>query len=131
MSLRSSFSNSPRLVVRGILYQLQDVLLIHIGSKCGSIHIDNEFKRWLSKVLGQHYRNLDPKPFQSNVNTHSIEGAQMRIVMKAFENLKRSFGGHDGKHMRIELPTPLEDLTLPDGPVKLGKLTITRYVQQR
>lgn len=94
------------------------------GRKAGSIFIDRQFKHWLRGLIGDgNYQLLDPNAQQNKIGSHSTEGRAMRTLMKDFETLKRTFS-KDKSDMHMELPYPLENLTIP-GRVEGGEFTVT------
>jgi hypothetical protein len=96
-----------------------------IGDTCGSIFINLEFKKWLRNILtDEYYQKLDPNLDIEKLATHASETPPMRLLMKEFDLKKRNFGLHD-PDCRMELPTPLENHSIP-GRVDQGLLTIRR-----
>jgi hypothetical protein len=95
-----------------------------IGAKCGSIYIDEAFKRWLKKLIGdENYKELDPRNASQKISSHATEGKEMRALMKAFDSCKRKFS-RDHRDMKMDLPEPLDDLSIGNQVVG-GELTIT------
>ena len=100
------------------------------GDKCGSIFINMEFKKWLRKLLSrEQYEKLDPNLDIEKFATHASETPSMRALMKEFDQKKRQFG-LDGQGCQLELPEPLENISIP-GRVNQGLLTIRRCAQTR
>jgi hypothetical protein len=96
------------------------------GDKFGAIYIDQEFKKWLQKLIPRHYRSLDPCNANQKISAHATEGGQMRTLMKKFDILKKRFKT-DTDEMTLNLPEPLNKLTI-EGIVSEGEITITKYV---
>jgi hypothetical protein len=69
---------------------------------------------------------LDPKNATQNISINSIDGREMRQIMRAFDIYKRKFAKNASK-MNIDLPEPLDSATTSDKVVG-GEVTITRYV---
>jgi hypothetical protein len=106
---------------------LQPLELLRIGKptgeKCGSIFIDQEFKRWLRRLLtDRYYTELDPDCDINNV--YGVEGQKIREIMAEFDTIKKAFE-QDSGDMFLDLPRPLNNLTL-DGRVDGGQITITK-----
>ena len=100
------------------------------GRKCGSIFINQEFKRWMRWLLGdEEYRKLDPN-FDINRNaTHASETPAMRALMKKFDALKKNFTPNS-REVRLTLPPPLQNLSIPNR-VDQGLIIIPRFDFQR
>lgn len=106
-------------------HKMQPGELIMLGDKCGSIYIDNNFKKWLRKILGEvNYRELDPRNAGQKIGAHSTEGRRMREVMKEFDKFKRDFPKKN-REMKMDLPEPLDKITIGTKVIE-GELTITR-----
>jgi len=102
-------------------------LISILGDKCGSIFIDLEFKKWLRTVLGEgNYLLLDPDSEGQAITPYAREGRAMRHIMREFDLFKREFK-NDGRDIKMDLPEPLNTLTIP-GRVDEGELIITKFV---
>jgi hypothetical protein len=66
---------------------------------------------------------LDPKSAGQQIGAHTMEGKQMRLVMKAFDARKKVFANHVPE-MKLDLPKPLDKLNIT-GRVVEGELRIT------
>lgn len=96
------------------------------GQKCGSIFINQEFKRWVRLLLGdEEYRKLDPNLDIERNATHASETPAMRILMKKFDALKKNFSTNS-REVRLTLPPPLQNLVIPNR-VNQGLITIPRF----
>jgi hypothetical protein len=69
---------------------------------------------------------LDPNLDVEKFATHASETPSMRILMKEFDQKKRSFGVEGGE-CKLELPAPIENIDIK-GRVNQGLLTIQRCV---
>ncbi|KAF2658712.1 hypothetical protein K491DRAFT_755999 [Lophiostoma macrostomum CBS 122681] len=95
------------------------------GRKCGSVFINLAFKKWLRMLIGeQNYRELDPELGETKISSHSAEGPAMRELMRDFNARKEIFHSHYGEDIRIDLPAPKDNLTLP-GKVNAGQIRIS------
>jgi hypothetical protein len=122
--------NEPplRLVRSLIIFQgtkAFDIADLEIGAKCGSVYIDMAFKQWLRQLLGdENYQKLDPTDVSQMVSSHTVQGIQMRDIMKKFDVYKRKFHKGYDDEIKLELPEELEDLNI-EGKVLDGELKIT------
>jgi hypothetical protein len=132
LSLTKSKSWSPTLSYRISHCQLVRELLVCLnmqstyqkaGDKYGSIYIDQNFKHWLSDLLGKYYQELDPGNAGQKISAHATEGGQMRAMMQEFDAIKRSFN-QNSADIKLDLPEPLNDLTIEG--VSDGEFTITK-----
>lgn len=117
-----------------VSYQVQAVHpVLHLdqvgepsGDKCGSIFINQEFKKWIREWIGDdEYRKLDPNLDIARDATHASETAPMRELMKRFDVLKKQFGVGDSRKLPLTLPEPIQNLNIP-GKVDHGLIRITR-----
>ncbi|KAJ8111356.1 hypothetical protein OPT61_g6033 [Boeremia exigua] len=92
-----------------------DQIGVPTGQKCGSIFINQEFKRWMRGWLGdEHFRKLDPNLDVDRNATHAAETPAMRDLMKMFDAKKKNFTYTSESHdIRLTLPPPLQNLTIP------------------
>jgi hypothetical protein len=105
-----------------------ETVTIPTGEKCGSVFIDNAFKDWLRRILGDHhYRQLDPDSVGVMFGSYKSEGQGIRELMKAFIPRKERFRGTDSDVL-LTLPEPLNNLTTNDRSVIEGQIRITAYV---
>lgn len=97
------------------------------GSRCGSIFINLEFKKWLRMLLGEEeYLKLDPNlDIDKNAN-HASETPAMRELMQAFDDVKKQFA-FSTPDVRFSLRGELENLDI-FGKVNKGLITIPQYV---
>ncbi|KAI4922167.1 hypothetical protein J4E90_000595 [Alternaria incomplexa] len=93
------------------------------GSRCGSIFINLEFKKWLRMLLGEEeYLKLDPNlDIDKNAN-HASETPAMRELMQAFDDVKKQFA-FSTPDVRFSLRGELENLDI-FGKVNKGLITI-------
>lgn len=73
-------------------------------------------ERWLRQTIGeQNYRALDPNNAGQQISAHSMEGKDMRQLMKKFEDLKKGFprDESDRRPLKLDLPGRLSGLTIP------------------
>ncbi|KAI4693068.1 uncharacterized protein J4E88_001439 [Alternaria novae-zelandiae] len=101
---------------------LQSLITIP-GSRCGSIFINLEFKKWLRMLLGEEeYLKLDPNlDIDKNAN-HASETPAMRELMQAFDDVKKQFA-FSTPDVRFSLRGELENLDI-FGKVNKGLITI-------
>lgn len=120
-------------IATSIRFQLsvgEAVLIPHAGAKCGSSYIDQNFKRWLNRIIGdRHYRVLDPRSAGQQIGAHTMEGRHMRQVVKRFDEKKRLFS-NKANEIHLDLPNPLNTLNIT-GRITQGDLRITQYVPHR
>jgi hypothetical protein len=57
--------------------------------------------------------------------SHASETAAMRKLMERFDDCKEKFDPLDTRDIRLDLPPPLENLSIP-GVVRSGEITIKR-----
>lgn len=95
------------------------------GRKCGSIFIDQDFKDWLRRLLGDRYF-LELEPNADLNRIYGTEGRALRDLMARFDTIKKEFHTNSGP-MYLDLPKPLNNLTL-DNRVEGGQITISKYV---
>ena len=116
-----------RLVRSLIIFQGKKAFEIadqEIGAKCGCVYIDMAFKQWLRQLLGdENYQKLDPTDVSQMVSSHTIQGRQMREIMKRFDVFKRKFRNDCDDEITFELPEELEDLNI-EGKVLDGELKV-------
>lgn len=94
------------------------------GQKCGSIFINQKFKVWLRKLLGDdEYRKLDPNLDIERNATHASETPAMRALMKIFDDIKKTFQPISRDFWKITLPHPLQNLSIP-GRVDQGLIRV-------
>ncbi|KAL2073566.1 hypothetical protein VTL71DRAFT_10892 [Oculimacula yallundae] len=67
--------------------------------------------------------SLDPNSRGQQISAHAMEGKEMRLVMKKFEMLKKTFSGTGGL-LKLDLPGSLSELNIPRR-VTQGELSIT------
>ncbi|KAJ4412725.1 hypothetical protein N0V91_000487 [Didymella pomorum] len=95
------------------------------GWKCGSIFINQEFKAWLRRFLGdEEYRKLDPNLDIERNATHASESPAMRALMKNFDAFKKGFEPNS-RDLKVTLPEPLQNLTIP-GRVNKGLFVLSK-----
>lgn len=88
--------------------------------------IDLAFKKWLQDLIGdKNYQLLEPVQ-RSLENPRNTEGENMRALMRNFEIHKKRFSS-DSRDMHIDLPQPLENLSLANR-VDVGEFTVSVYV---
>ncbi|KAF1828846.1 hypothetical protein BDW02DRAFT_200221 [Decorospora gaudefroyi] len=99
------------------------------GSRCGSIFINHEFKKWLRAQIGDdEYRKLDPNlDIDKNAN-HASETPAMRELMQAFDDVKKQFT-FATPDVRFSLQGELENLDIP-GKVNKGLIIIPRAIMR-
>ncbi|KAF2828907.1 hypothetical protein CC86DRAFT_199672 [Ophiobolus disseminans] len=96
------------------------------GAKCGSIFINQRFKKWLRQRIGdRYYRELDPNLTLDKTASLASETPAMRSLMQDFDDRKEAFTAEDTRDIHLKLPPPLHELEVP-GLIQLGELTITR-----
>ncbi|KAH0558447.1 hypothetical protein GP486_004893 [Trichoglossum hirsutum] len=101
-----------------------EAVTLATGRKCGSIFIDIAFKMWLKALLGdKYYQMLDPIQQAYKISSHHTEGRSMRELMYSFSVFKKKFK-KDSRVMKMDLPKPLDNLTLDDRVIG-GQITIT------
>ncbi|CAI6331925.1 unnamed protein product [Periconia digitata] len=94
------------------------------GRKCGSVFINMHFKKWLRDHIGEaNYKMLDPNMEENKISSHSVEGKAMRELMKEFDDQKQRFDGEMKEDIRIDLPHPLQHLSIA-GKVNKGEIAI-------
>ncbi|CZR64187.1 uncharacterized protein PAC_14084 [Phialocephala subalpina] len=99
-------------------------ITIATSAKCGSSYIDQNFKRWLNRIVGdRHYRILDPRSAGQQIGAHTMEGRYMRQVVKRFDEKKRLFS-NKANEIHFDLPNPLNALNIA-GRITQGNLKIT------
>jgi len=92
--------------------------------RCGSQFINFEFKKWLQKLIGEkNYAAIDPNTVMGKITSHVTEGKAMRDLMTKFDNRKKRFTGLKDDVIRLEMPAPLEKLTI-HGKVDEGDFVI-------
>ncbi|KAK3679081.1 hypothetical protein LTR78_001534 [Recurvomyces mirabilis] len=98
------------------------------GRKCGSALIDLGFKTWLRDIIGpSSYAELDPvNAYQHRINPHTAETGEMRELIRRFIVRKIAFSNNDEKSIKIDLPAPLNTLTIA-GRIEQGGLTLTWF----
>lgn len=97
-----------------------------LGFPCGGNSVNISFKRWLRRQIAErHYKLLDPTILGPRMVIDGPEGNQMRLIMKRFDEKKRSFS-NTPHEIHLELPEPLHDLNIR-GRVTQGELRITWY----
>jgi hypothetical protein len=80
---------------------------IPTGAKCGSIWIDDAFKKWLRTILKDKYKVLDPRDTKNKHRSFATEGPEMRAIMKVFDTYKRKFS-KEARDVKLDLPEPLD-----------------------
>jgi len=84
------------------------------------------FKRWLRGLIGpDHYQALDPNTVKGEITSHSVEGEAMRQLMESFDARKERFKGPSSGDIKLRLPEPKDDLTIP-GKILEGRLIIPK-----
>jgi len=92
--------------------------------RCGSQFINFEFKKWLQKhITTKNYERIDPNTVMGKITSHVTEGKAMRELMKDFDIRKKLFTGLEDDDIRLELPQPLDHLSIP-GKVEEGDFVI-------
>ncbi|KAH7070302.1 hypothetical protein FB567DRAFT_613128 [Paraphoma chrysanthemicola] len=95
------------------------------GKKCGSVFINENFKRWLRTQIGENnWRQLDPDLRMDKATSHESETPAMRELMDTFDDHKERFAAGESRDVRFDLPPPLDNLTA--GNVRSGEVTIPR-----
>ncbi|KAF2201018.1 actin-like ATPase domain-containing protein [Delitschia confertaspora ATCC 74209] len=99
--------------------------------KCGSVFINEEFKKWLRALIGPtNYEKIDPNTVMGKITSHVTEGRAMRELMEQFNSRKKRFRGGEDGDITLELPAPLDDLTIHDK-VDEGYITIKNADMQK
>jgi hypothetical protein len=76
-------------------------------------------------MLGNRWRELDPKSVRSNINTQTTEGEKMRKVMSDFDGFKKAFTGKEHRNINFYLPRPLNEVNVRNV-IKQGNVTISQ-----
>jgi hypothetical protein len=85
-----------------------------------------EFKKWLRDLIGpKNYQKIDPNTVMGKITSHAVEGKAMRNIMEQFDDRKERFEGPEDGDIHIQLPEPLNDLTIP-GKVDEGGFDIPK-----
>lgn len=72
-----------------------------------------------------HYQEIDPNTVEGEITSHSVEGRAMRELMENFDARKVRFTGPAYGDIKLRLPEPKDDLTIP-GKVSEGRFIIPK-----
>ena len=75
----------------------------------------------------KNYERIDPNTVMGKITSHVMEGEAMRELMKDFDIRKKLFTGLEDDDIRLELPRPLDGLSIP-GKVEEGDFVIPAYM---
>ncbi|KAH7078168.1 hypothetical protein BKA63DRAFT_552283 [Paraphoma chrysanthemicola] len=99
------------------------------GKKCGSIFINERFKRWLRAQIGdENWEKLDPEMKLDRTASYDSETPAMRSLMDEFDIRKERFDATETRDIRFDLPEPLDNLDA--GEVRSGEVTIPRQCME-